>query len=77
MIKVKDSEPFPYVIMSCDKMDCGLPSYQHVLMESAQTEEQALVYATRRAREGRWVHLFRELYYHTGKPDDEEDDNQD
>lgn len=64
-LKATGTSPFPWVIISRETDTYGYPVYnQHTLAESAQTKAQAVVYAERRAAEGRWVEVYREHYYH-------------
>lgn len=64
-LKATGTSPYPWVIISRETDAYGYPVYnQHTLAESAQTKAHAVMYAERRAAEGRWVEVYREHYYH-------------
>lgn len=63
--RTERGHPFPWVIISQEVDDWGLPVFsRHTLAESAQSEAAALVYAERRAQEGCWVTVYREHHYY-------------
>lgn len=67
LVKINDEEhPMQFVVISRGKNADGHPSFEHTLAEQCWTEEEAVWRAQHRAAEGRWVDVYRELYYHTG-----------
>jgi hypothetical protein len=53
---------YPYTVVSRDRDERGHPvDGRHTLWESCRNEEMAMAYARQRAKEGRWVDVFRNV----------------